>query len=230
MLGPQVLLQNSSVPKISALHFCFVQHAKNPLPPFFKFIWFPHAVPIISISISNTLLRHFWEHLFLLNNNSTLRTVILLFRSSLVRPLGCCPTSRLLDIEYRRRGNGVGSSSCIGQLKSGIGEELLPTIFSKAIVLWVLAVVGIPLPILSFENSKTCAVSTTLFIAYRWVPLNRRCCHLMVYCRHSPNVSLKISFTYVVGLYTAVMSTPISVGCILFPSNRSPHSHLLCRE
>ena len=33
--------------RFSGLHFCFVQHAKNPLPPFFKFIWFPHAVPVI---------------------------------------------------------------------------------------------------------------------------------------------------------------------------------------
>ena len=65
-----------------------------------------------------------------------------------------------------------------------------------------------------FENSKTRTTfaALTVFVAYRPVALNRRCGHRMMHCRHSPIVSLKISLTGVLGLYTAVMDTPTLVG------------------
>ena len=59
----------------------------------------------------------------------------------------------------------MGSPSCIRQLKSGKGEELLSTTLSKVIILWVSAIVGVPLPTPSSENSKTCAASATLLVA-----------------------------------------------------------------
>ena len=86
---------------------------------------------------------------------------------------------------------------------------------------------GVSAPTPSSKNSKTRTASAalTVFVAYCPVALNRRCGHRMMHCRHSPNVSLKISLIGVVGLYTAIMDTPTSVGCILFPSKRSPTSN-----
>ena len=86
---------------------------------------------------------------------------------------------------------------------------------------------GVSAPTPSSENSKTRTASTalTIFVAYRPVALNKRRGHRMMHCKHSPNISLKISLTDVVGLYTAVMDTPTSMGCILFPSKRSPTSN-----
>ena len=175
----------------------------------------------------NTLLRHFREHLHLFTTNSTLCNVTLLFRSSQVNRLGRWSTGRQPGIEYGRRGSAWGSPSCTGHWKSGIGEELLPTTLSKTIFL-LGPLVGVSAPTPSSKNSKTRTVfaALTMFVAYRPVALNRCRGHRMVHCRYSSNVSLKISLIGVVGLCTAVMDTLTLVGCILFPSKRSPTSNV----
>ena len=172
----------------------------------------------------DTLLRHFREHLHLFTTNSTLCNVTLLFRSSLVNCLGRWSTGRRPDIEYGRQGGEWGSPSCTWHWKSGIGEELLPTTLSKALFLSG-PLGGVSAPIPSSENSKarTTSATLTVFVTYRPVALNRRRGHRMMHCRHSPNVSLKISLTGVVDLYTAVYGYSNFSGVYSIPFQKIPY-------
>ena len=79
---------------------------------------------------------------------------------------------------------------------------------------------------MSSVNSKTLIASATLLVARCDVSFSFCRYHHIVHCRHSPNVSLKISSTSVFGLHIVVMSIPTSMGCSLFPSSKSPISNV----